>query len=43
MEVIGEKQKIFEGGGSVEVEERGNLLTERIKNVLLETRRYVMS
>jgi hypothetical protein len=43
MEVLGGEQKIFEGGGSVEVEERGNPLSERIKNALQETRRYVMS
>jgi hypothetical protein len=43
MEILGEKQTIFEGGGSVEVEERGNPLTERIRNALQETRRYVMS
>jgi hypothetical protein len=43
MEILGEEQKIFEGGGSVEVEERGNALSERIRNALQETRRYVMS
>jgi hypothetical protein len=43
MEVLGEKQKIFEGEGSIDVEGRGNPLTERIRNALQETRRYVMS